>query len=410
MTIGKAKEAERGQHEHCEYRVENIHCSELHGRASRPTSGLLAHASGAPLADNRRSIADFTLQTYRAVQLKLQALRRPSLPYNSSDVPLKCPHAPVRGEILPRKITANVRGVATFAALTINTVVWFVPLILLAVLKLVLPFPRARVATTRWLMALGENWVSGNALILGLNHDDRLDARGLDNLNRRGWYLVIANHQTWSDILILQTAFNRRIPFLKFFIKQELIWFPLLGMAWWALDMPFMKRYSKSYLAKHPEKKGQDLKATREACRKFSETPTSVINFVEGTRFSPGKKERRGSPYDNLLPPRAGGIALALSSMGSMFDAILDVTVVYPQGVVSFWDICRGDRRPVVVDVVKRPVEEWLLQGDYAQDREYRSAFHRWLTRIWSEKDARIDALRTDTEPRESRARGADFA
>lgn len=312
--------------------------------------------------------------------------------------------------MLPKDITANVRGVATFAALTVNTILWSVPLIVLALVKLLLPIRQARITITRWLMALGENWVSGNALILGLNHDDRLDARGTENLNRRGWYLVISNHQTWSDILILQTVFNRRIPFLKFFIKQELIWFPLLGMAWWALDMPFMKRYSKSYLAKHPEKKGDDLKATREACRKFSATPTSVINFVEGTRFSPEKKERRGSSYENLLPPRAGGIALALSSMGSMFDAILDVTVVYPEGVVSFWDLCRGDRRPVIVDVVRLPVEEWLLQGDYAGDREYRSAFHRWLTGIWSEKDARINALRTDAGLRESRAPDTDFA
>jgi hypothetical protein len=311
---------------------------------------------------------------------------------------------------LLKGIIANARGIATFAVLTANTILWFVPLISLALLKLVLPVHQARVTITRWLMGLGENWVSGNALILGLNDVGRVDARGIDDLRRRGWYLVIANHQTWSDILVLQTVFNRRIPFLKFFIKQELIWFPLLGMAWWALDMPFMKRYSKSYLAKHPEKKGHDLKATRDACRKFSTTPTSVINFVEGTRFNPEKKARRGSPYENLLPPRAGGIALALSSMGSMFDAILDVTVVYPDGVETFWDMCCGDRRRVIVEVEKRPVEDWLVQGDYANDREYRSAFHRWLTGIWSEKDARIEALRTDADPSDSRAPGADFA
>ena len=297
-----------------------------------------------------------------------------------------------------------------FAVLTINTILWFVPLMLLAISKLLLPIRRARVTITRWLMVLGENWVSGNALILGLYDDARLDVRGISGLNRNGWYLVIANHQTWTDIIVLQTVFNRRIPFLKFFIKQELIWFPLLGMAWWALDMPFMKRYSKSYLAKHPEKKGDDLKATRDACRKFSATPTSVINFVEGTRFSTEKKERRGSSYRNLLPPRAGGIALALSSMGNMFDAILDVTLVYPDGVITFWDLCCGDHRPVIVDVVRRPVEERLLQGDYANDREYRSVFHRWLGGIWSEKDARIDALRANAERREPRAADAGFA
>jgi 1-acyl-sn-glycerol-3-phosphate acyltransferase len=307
--------------------------------------------------------------------------------------------------MLPEKITRNLRGLVVFAAITVNTILWVTPLLLLAVLKLLIPIRGARLAITRWLMSIGENWVSGNALILGLHRSGTLDARGMDSLNRNGWYLVIANHQTWSDILILQTVFNRRIPFLKFFIKQELIWFPLLGIAWWALDMPFMKRYSKSYLAKHPDKKGDDLKATREACKKFRATPTSVINFVEGTRFSAEKKERRGSPYDNLLPPRAGGIALAVSSMGSMFDAILDVTVVYPDRVVSFWDMCCGDLRPVIIDVVRRSLDEWLLRGDYSNDREYRSAFHRWLKDIWTEKDDRINALRTGREPGRYRER-----
>jgi 1-acyl-sn-glycerol-3-phosphate acyltransferase len=296
--------------------------------------------------------------------------------------------------MMPGKITRNLRGLAIFAALTANTILWFVPLILLAVVKLIMPVQSAKLALTRCLMAVGENWVSGSGLILGLRRSAQLDARGVDNLKRRGWYLVIANHQTWSDILILQTVFNRRIPFLKFFIKQELIWFPLLGIAWWALDMPFMKRYSKSYLARHPEKKGDDMKATQEACKKFSTTPTSVINFVEGTRFSVAKKERRGSRYENLLPPRAGGIALAMSSMGHMFDAVLDVTVVYPDGVVTFWNMCCGDARRIVIDVRKRAVDEWLLQGDYSSDREYRSAFHRWLADIWAEKDERIKAMR----------------
>lgn len=298
---------------------------------------------------------------------------------------------------MPGTIIRNLRGLFAFSALTVNTVFWVVLLMALAILKLLIPVRSFRRRVTQWLMAIGENWVSVNAVILGLTTSACLDIRGDDNLNRRGWYLVIANHQTWVDILVLQTAFNRRIPFLKFFIKQELIWFPFLGMAWWALDMPFMKRYSKSHLAKYPEKKGQDLQATREACEKFRDTPTSVINFIEGTRFSEEKKARRGSSFKNLLPPRAGGIALVLSSMGGMFDTILDVTIVYPQGIVQFWDMCCGDLDHVVVDIEQRFVAEWMLQGDYGQDREYRSTFHRWLTGIWAEKDAKIDRLRAQT-------------
>ncbi|HET6629211.1 MAG TPA: acyltransferase [Woeseiaceae bacterium] len=287
----------------------------------------------------------------------------------------------------------NLRALAAFAALTVNTILWCMPLFVLALVKLLLPVPALRRAMTRSLMWIGESWVSGNALILGLG-PARVEVRGAGGLNRRGWYLVISNHRTWVDIVVLQTVFNRRIPFLKFFIKQELVWFPFLGLAWWALDMPFMKRHSKSYLAKHPEKKGEDLRATRAACEKFRDAPTSVINFVEGTRYTEEKRAKRASPYRHLLPPRAGGVALALTSMGSMFDAILDVTLVYVRERITFWDLCRGELDGVVVDIEQRAVEPWMSQGDYAEDREFRAAFHRWLSGIWHEKDAKIGAMR----------------
>jgi 1-acyl-sn-glycerol-3-phosphate acyltransferase len=294
---------------------------------------------------------------------------------------------------LAGRTASNLRGCVIFSALTANTVFWCMPLFALALVKLLVPNAAFRRVVTRYLMVIGESWVAWNAMILGLSSSVRLDVHGAEGLKRQGWYLVISNHRSWTDIVVLQTAFNRRIPFLKFFIKQELIWFPFLGIAWWALDMPFMKRHSKSYLARHPEKKGEDLRATRAACEKFRDTPTSVINFVEGTRFSEEKKLKRNSPFDHLLPPRAGGIALTLSSMGDMFDAILDVTIVYPAGTIDFWDMCCGSLRHVVVDIVQRPVAEWMLQGRYEDDREYRSTFHRWLSGVWSEKDARIQSL-----------------
>jgi len=242
-------------------------------------------------------------------------------------------------------------------------------------------------------MFLGESWVQANRFIFATVGKTEWDLRGLDGLNRNGWYLLMVNHQTWVDIVVLQTALLRRIPFLKFFIKKELIWFPVLGITWWAMDMPFMQRHSKSYLKKHPQEKGKDLEATRKACEIFRDTPTSVINFLEGTRFSEAKRIRRKSTFDHLLPPRAGGAALALSSMGNMFDAILDITIVYPKGVANFWDMLCGQFEYVVVDIRKRPVEDWMLSGDYANDREFRRRFHQWLAEIWAEKDQRIKSI-----------------
>lgn len=267
------------------------------------------------------------------------------------------------------------------------------PLFALAICKLLVPIRRVRKLLTRCLMVIGEGWVGFNSIIFSVGNSTAWDVRGLEGLRRDHWYLVMVNHQTWVDIVALQTVMNRRIPFLKFFIKQQLVWFPFLGLAWWAMDMPFMKRYSKSYLAKHPEKKGKDLEITRRACGKFRNAPTSVINFIEGTRFSEEKRLQRHSPYRHLLTPRAGGIALALSSMGEMFDAILDVTIVYPTGPVSFWELMCGEFRQVIMDIRKRPIDAWLYQGNYEDDREFRKRFHHWLAETWEEKDERFTAL-----------------
>ncbi len=287
----------------------------------------------------------------------------------------------------------QIRGILVFAGFSINTIFWFVPVFLLGVVKLLVPVTSFRRYLTRILMWLGESWVDVNSVILTVGCSIDWQARGLQGLRRDRWYLVMANHQTWVDILVLQKVFNRRVPFLKFFIKQQLVWFPLLGLAWWALDMPFMKRFSPSYLAQHPHMKGKDLQTTRRACEKFRHTPTSIINFVEGTRFSEAKREARKSPYQRLLPPRAGGLAVALSAMGELFDGILDVTLVYPDGPVSFWDMCCGQHAQVIVDVQERDVEDWLLSGDYEQDRDFRRSVHRWIGDIWQQKDERMARL-----------------
>ncbi|MDJ0700407.1 MAG: acyltransferase [Woeseiaceae bacterium] len=291
-----------------------------------------------------------------------------------------------------KALIRNLRGILVFAGLTINTLFWFVPLILLALLKL-LPIPPLQRVITQLLMGIAENWISINSWIFAHGGSIDWQARGVENLSKDNWYLVIPNHQTWVDILVLQKVFNRRIPLLKFFIKQQLIWFPVMGIAWWALDMPFMKRYSPSYITKHPEKKGKDLETTRKACEKFRTTPTSVINFIEGTRFSAEKRESRNSPYRHLLAPRAGGLAVAMSSMGKLFNSILDVTLVYPDGPAGFWELCCGTHVRVLVDVRERPVEPRLAEGDYQNDREFRRFVHSWLNDMWAEKDARIPAL-----------------
>jgi 1-acyl-sn-glycerol-3-phosphate acyltransferase len=291
------------------------------------------------------------------------------------------------------KLLAQLRGALTVLLLSANVILCFIPIFLLGLVKLVLPVAGWRDALSARLMWFGEHWISINRFILALTQSIEWDVRGLTGLERRGSYLMIANHQSWNDILVLQLVFNRRIPFLKFFIKDVLKWVPFLGQAWWAMDMPFMKRYSRAYLEKHPEKRGEDLEATRRACEKFKRMPTTVINFVEGTRVTPEKQRERDSEFTHLMPPRAGGVAFVLDAMGDALHKLIDVTILYPDGRRSFWDLCTGRLQRILVEVRTSEIEPWLLAGDYQGDPEFRARFQAWLTALWRRKDARIEAL-----------------
>ncbi|HSL62549.1 MAG TPA: acetyltransferase, partial [Desulfotignum sp.] len=204
-------------------------------------------------------------------------------------------------------LPTGLKGVLSFMAYLVNTILLTVPLILLSLLKFVFPFHPVVVILDRALMGIAGLWIRINAVTTDLFCRTDWDIRGLDKLNPSEWYLVMSNHQSWVDILVLQKTLHRKIPMLKFFLKKELIWVPFLGLAWWALDFPFMKRYSKEFLAKYPHLKGKDLESTKKACQKFRHTPVSIMNFVEGTRYTPQKAKH--SAFSHLLTPKAGGIA-----------------------------------------------------------------------------------------------------
>ncbi len=286
-----------------------------------------------------------------------------------------------------------LRGIIAAALLGLNTLFWCALLFVFALVKLLLPLKPVRAAIDRILNGIATRWVGGNSAWMRLTQRTEWDVEGFDDLAYRGWYMVNCNHQTWVDILVLQHLLNRRIPMLKFFLKQVLIYVPVIGLAWWALDFPFMRRHSDAFLKRHPEKRFDDIEATRRACEKFALVPTSVMNFAEGTRFTPAKHQAQRSPYRHLLKPKAGALALALGVLGDRFDALLDVTIVYPDGAPTFWQFLRGDVRRIVVRARRMPIPPKFLDGDYARDPKYRKNFQHWLQALWQEKDAQIDAL-----------------
>jgi 1-acyl-sn-glycerol-3-phosphate acyltransferase len=292
-----------------------------------------------------------------------------------------------------RSLFAYSRGVLSACLLILNTLFWCSFVFVLAVFKLLLPGRSVRIAVDHALNAIATRWVAGNSAWIRLTQQARWDVEGLDDLQYRGWYLVNCNHQSWVDILVLQHVLNHRIPLLKFFLKQQLIYVPVIGLAWWALDFPFMHRHPEATLRRHPEKRFDDIEATRRSCEKFSLVPTSVMNFAEGTRFTTHKHRSQRSPYRHLLKPKAGALALTLGALGDRFDSLLDVTIVYPGGAPTFWQFLCGEAERVIVRVRRVAIPPQFRARSYADDREYRKAFQRWLEALWREKDAQIDAL-----------------
>lgn len=286
---------------------------------------------------------------------------------------------------------SQIKGCIAFLGYVINTVFWTIPILLVSFIKLI-PISPLRTATSHVLDFCASAWISVNGVIERCLHPVKIELSGDTNFSTKEWYMVIANHQSWVDILILQRVFNRKIPFLKFFLKQELIFVPILGLAWWALDFPFMRRYSTAELRKNPKLKGKDIEITRKACAKFKAKPVSVMNFVEGTRFSKAKHQKQNSQFQHLLKPKAGGMAFALSAMGEQIHKLVDVSIYYPDAVPSYWDYLTGKLPSVKVHIKVSDIDP-AMRGDYMNDRDFKISFQEQLNQLWLTKDQVLSQL-----------------
>lgn len=287
------------------------------------------------------------------------------------------------------------RGVLALVFLVTNLLFWFIPLFPVSIVKLSVPWRYLRKRCDWLLNFMCTMWAEINGLLLRILHRIQWEIEGPDNLSMKNWYLVLANHQSWADIVVLQYALNNRIPYFRFFLKRELVWLPIFNFIWAALDYPYMKRYSKAFLKKHPHLQGKDIETTRKSCEKFKEIPVSIMNFVEGTRFTREKHRKQSSAYRYLLNPKAGGVAFVLSAMGHQLTAILDVTIKYSPKAMGLWDFLCGRVTKVTVKIDQIPVTSEIT-GDYFTDPEYKARFHSWVNALWLKKDRTLAALHQD--------------
>lgn len=284
------------------------------------------------------------------------------------------------------KIPLLFRLPIIFALVCLNTVVLVSSLLLAAFLKWCLPIASFRTQCDRLIIFLAEAWIANNSWMLAHFTTLKIHQRIEGRLDSDGHYLVLSNHQSWADIPILQSVFNHKIPFMRFFLKSQLIWVPLLGLAWWALDFPFMSRHSKSQIQKNPELAGKDIEATRKACEKFVGKPVSIMIFPEGTRFTAAKHQHMQSPFPSLLKPKSGGMAYALDAMGQGLHYILDVSMYYPNGKPTVYDLFADRIKSVYVNIRVLDIPNALRAGNYEADRAFRVSFQTWLNQLWQDK------------------------
>ena len=295
--------------------------------------------------------------------------------------------------ILSKKLRGNLSGTLALFILFVTTVIGFIPILLLGLLKL-FPNQHLKINCTKIIDLIASQWVNLNAWYVEKTKLVKWNITGLDSFQHEDWYLVIANHQSWLDIVVLQRVFNRKIPVLKFFIKDQLKWVPLLGFSWWAMGCPFMKRYTPAYLAKHPHKKGQDVKATQKALELFKQTPGTLMSFIEGTRYTPEKKRQQHSPYEHLLKPKAGGIGYVISTMNKDLNQLLDVTISYPKGEHSLWNFLCYRIQSINVHVRSIPIPQQFLTLSLIEDDKIQSEFRHWLNDQWAEKDQLMSIMK----------------
>lgn len=292
-------------------------------------------------------------------------------------------------------LPAPILFIINFIALTVVTFILACPMLIVALFKWI---PSKFVSNV--INAVNQTsfklWVANNALLMRLTNKIEWDIQGQENIPKvKGSCIIISNHLSWTDIVMLNHVYKGKIPITKFFLKHSLIYIPVIGLVCYAIGMPFLRRYSREQLLRNPKLKTKDLNTTRKACLSLLEQPSSLINFVEGTRFTPEKAKKQNSPYRNLMPPKAASLAVALGLIGKDIDYLFNTTLLYPHNTKGnvFLALLCGRMKKVTARLEKiEPIDE--LVGDYIGDKQFKRSFTSKLRQVWQEKDEQLTQIK----------------
>jgi len=292
-----------------------------------------------------------------------------------------------------KNIASSVIGLITFLLILIELIIGFGTLAIINIPRGIIPLKIFKIYLAKVSNIIGDLTVYGLKLIMLLMHGNNISIINNQEFDKNEWYMAMSNHQSWADIFILLVAANYKLPLLKFFMKRELWWIPFVFLANKTLNMPFVNRHSKKEIEQNPSLRNQDYKNTLKSCKRFLRTPSTIFSYAEGTRFTDEKHDQQGSPYNNLLSPKIGGMATALSAMPNI-NTLVDYTVVYKSKKRDAWSFAKGDMKHVKVLVTKYKIPDNLKNRNYANDKDYRDEFKNWIESIWTEKDKKIEELK----------------
>ena len=289
-------------------------------------------------------------------------------------------------------IKSNLVGLITFLLILVELIIGFGTLAIINIPRAVIPLKSFKLFLAKISNKIGDLTVYGLKLIMLLMHGNNIQVINMEKYDMNKWYMAMSNHQSWADIFVLLTVANKKIPLLKFFMKKELWWIPFVFLANKTLNMPFVNRHSKKAIEKNPSLRTKDYENTLKSCKRFLRAPSTIFSYAEGTRFTSEKHKAQNSKYKNLLQPKIGGMATALSAMPEI-DTLINFSVVYKSKKRSAWFFLNGEMKDVKVFIKSYKIPENLKNRNYGSDHLYREEFKEWIEEIWDEKDRKIDEL-----------------
>ncbi len=293
-----------------------------------------------------------------------------------------------------KKIKSVFIGLITFILILVELIIGFGTLAIINIPRAFIPIKSFKVFISRVSNYIGDLTVYGLKLIMLLMHGDSIIIiEEHEELDQDDWYMAMSNHQSWADIFVLLVVANYKLPLLKFFMKKELWWIPFVLLANKTLNMPFVNRHSKKEIEKNPSLRTRDYENTIKSCKRFLRCPSTIFSYAEGTRFTKEKHRNQQSPYNNLLTPKIGGMATALSAMPAI-NTLVDYSLVYESGKRDAWSFLTGEMKNVKILVKKYDIPEHLKEKNYSADDQYREDFKNWIEGIWAQKDKDIESLK----------------